>query len=143
MDWIAPYRNQILQHLARFQQNSFSLIGDDDFSLRFTDGDVLVSFSVERYSDSLSVWVEYLGDNPTDDEKYRLDIIMRIYLKQNLTDVFKVTTDSDKSRIVRIYVDFILNNKTTLFTKSFPLAKEYFEFNRELGLRALEQFGKT
>ena len=67
---------------------------------------------------------------------------MRIYLKQNLTDVFKVTTDADKSRIVKIYVDFILNNKTLLFAKSFPLAKEYSEFNRVLGLRALEQFRK-
>ena len=131
-----------MKHLKYLEENSFSLIGEDDFSLTFNDGNILLVFTVERYSDSLSVWVEYLGNNPVDDNKYRLDIIMRLYLQKDMRDAFNGTSDEDKARLVKNYVDFVLNNKAQLFGKLFPLAKEYHEFNKKIALSALERFAK-
>ena len=120
------------------------MIGEDDHSLTFSDGDILLIFSVERYSDSLSVWVKYLGDNSVDnDNKYRLDLIMRLYLQKDLKDDSKVTSEEDKEYLVKKYIDFVLDNKIKLFGKLFPLANEYRELNKKLGLIALEQFAKN
>jgi hypothetical protein len=142
MNWIDQYRPYILKNAILLENESFSFLGEDENTLRYSDGDVFICFVVENFSDSLDVWVEYLGDDPIDEEKYRLDIIMRLKTKEAITEEFRVDSESDKDALVKNYVDFIVENKKGLFGKEFPLAQQYEEYNREIGAKALEVFAQ-
>ncbi len=44
MNWVEPYRKAIMKLLPQLENNSFSFIGEDAFSLKFTDGDILLIY---------------------------------------------------------------------------------------------------
>lgn len=139
MNWITPYQPAIASQSAKLQQHGFSWIGQDDTSVKFTDGEISLTFSVERYDDSLSAWVEYLGEN-SGDQKFRLDVVMRLMAGTTLS--FVAHTLQEKEALVRRYIDFVVGNKTRLFGPTCPFIAEYENFNRQVGLRALQQFAK-
>lgn len=138
--WIEPYRKYILKYALLLQQQGFSFIGEDDFSMKYTDGDIFITFSVERYSDFLDVWIEYLSDDSKDDNQYRLDMIIRVFHKKDFADLFAFETEEDKDILIKNYIKFILSNREKLFSKIFPLAREYEEYDRVEGQKLLDSF---
>jgi hypothetical protein len=124
---IQPYKKYIAKYAPLLLAKGFSLLTEDEYNVELTDGEVYLTFHVEPYSDALEVWVEYLSDSAPD-TKYRLDIIMQVYLKKDLTETFRAETEDEKENLVKTYIVFIVQHKDKLFKETFPLAREYDEF---------------
>ncbi len=135
---IENYRKYIIKHAPNLTEIGFSYIGEDDYSIKFTDGIVFVTFIVEPGSDFLEGWVEFLSDELPDDTKYRLDLIMEVFYKRDISDLFKAATETEKDKLVNTYIEFIVQNKEELFGEYFPLSREYTEYNQRMGKEFLE-----
>lgn len=142
MNWIEQYRSYILKYASLLEKASFSFIGETEFSMKYTDGDVLLVFSVERFSDSLDVLVEYLSDDQIDDHQYSLGMIMKVCSEHINEPSVKVESEEDKEKLVKSYVEFVVQNKKRCFGKVFPFAKEYHEYSHKMGLELIKQFEK-
>jgi hypothetical protein len=138
---IQPYKKHIAKYTPLFEERGFSLLTEDEYDVEFTDGEIYVTFHVERYSDDLEVWIEYLSDEAPDVE-YRLDIIMQVYLKKDLSRTFRVETDEEKENLVKTYIEFIVAHKDELFKQTFPLAREYEEFEQRKAREFFESIEK-
>jgi hypothetical protein len=126
---IQPFKKHIAKYTPLLQEKGFSLLTEDEYDVEYTNGEVYITFHVERYSDDLEVWIEYLSDDAPDAE-YRLDIIMQVYLKKDLTADFRAETEEEKEKLVKTYIEFIVGHKDELFKETFPLAREYDEFQQ-------------
>jgi len=142
MNWITQYRTHILKHAHLLEQTSFSFLGEDDFSMKYTDGDVLISFSVERFSDSLDVLVEFLSDEQVDNHQYSLSMIIKVCSEQLSITTEMVESEQDDENMVKGYIEFIVNNKDRCFGKVFRFASEYRERSHMIGLELIKQFGE-
>ena len=138
---IQPFKKHIAKYTPLFEERGFSLLTEDEYDVEFTDGEVYATFHVERYSDALEVWIEYLSDDAPDAE-YRLDIIMQVYLKKDLTAAFSAETEEEKEKLVKTYIEFIVEHKDELFKETFPLAREYDEFQQRKSREFFENFEK-
>ena len=138
---IQPYKKYIAKYTPLLLSQGFSLLTEDEYSVEYTDGEVYLTFNVERYSDALEVWIEYLSDDAPD-TKYRLDIIMQVYLKKDLTETFRVETEDEKENLVKTYIVFIVQHKNKLFKEDFPLAREYDEFQQRKSRAFFENLQK-
>ncbi len=128
MSWMTPYKDYIEKHSKLLLDHNFTFFGENDTSMQYKDDDIFVAFSVERYSDYLTVWIGYTRD--ADQNEYRLDIIMTIFYQKDLTPSFAVESEEDMDRLVKNYAQFIIDNKSELFGATFPLVKEYDEYNQ-------------
>jgi hypothetical protein len=138
MNWIAPYRDAIMGHSARLLQAGFSWLGEDDHRIQFTDGEVLVKFSVDRYEVALEVEIRHLGDKASN-EFYRLDFVMRA-MDGATTQDFVAQTPEEHSRVIGRFVDYILKNKKRLFGPNCPYAAQYEDFSRALMKNLMAQW---
>jgi hypothetical protein len=140
MTWIAPLRDLILAQAAPLQQHGFSWLGDDEISIWFTDGEVKVSFVVERYSDNWDVWVQHLGQGEAD-TPYRLDLVMRVMDGASTSDFVERSAD-DRQRLMARFVRYIIDNKQRLFGPHCPYAQAYEEFDRRVAEQAMAQWSR-
>jgi hypothetical protein len=138
---IQPFKKHIGKYAPLLLERGFSLLTEDEYDVEFTDGEIYITFHVERYSDDLEVWIEYLSDDAPDAE-YRLDIIMQVYLKKDLTAAFRAETEEEKENLVKTYVEFIIAHKDELFKETFPLAREYDEFQQRKSREFFENIEK-
>jgi hypothetical protein len=138
---IQPFKKHIAKYAPLFEERGFSLLTEDEYDVEYTDGEIYITFHVERYSDDLEVWIEYLSDDASDAE-YRLDIIMQVYLKKDLTAAFRAETEEEKEKLVRTYIEFIVGHKDELFRETFPLANEYEEFQQRKAREFFENIEK-
>ncbi len=131
MDSIEDYSKYIIKYAPLLTEKGFSFFGEDVDSMKFTDGEIFVTFSVEPTSDSLDVWVEFLSDEVPDETLYRLDFIMRVFYEREIDEMFKAATENQKEELVKNYIQFIADNKEKLFGDAFPMTNEYQEFQRQ------------
>lgn len=138
MNWIAPYRDAIAAQAAALQHHGYSWIGEDDHGIQFTDGEVLVSFCVQRYEDALEVLVRHLGDQ-ADDVEYRLDLVMRV-MDGATTQDFRAESEGERQELVARYVKYLLDNKQRLFGPQCSYGEAYSDFNRTVMARLMAQW---
>lgn len=138
MNWIGPYRRAILSQAPLLKRNGFSLMGEDDNRIQFTDGEVLVKFSVERYEHWLAVYIRHLGEQATNQE-YRLDFVMHVVDGDNTQGVVAGTPE-EQARLVERDVRYILDNKARLLGPTCTYAKAYSDFCRSLAERTMAQW---
>lgn len=138
MSWIAPLRDTIVAEAAHLQQHGFSWIGEDEVSIRYTDGEVLVAFVAERYYSGWEVWVRHLGEAEPD-AHYRLDLVMRVMDGATSAD-FAEQAPGDRQRLVARFVRYIIDNKQRLFGPTCSYARQYNEFDRLVAERAMAQW---
>lgn len=138
MTWISPLRDLILTQAAPLQRHGFSWLDESETAIRFTDGEVLVSFVVERYSDNWDVWVQHLGEVEAD-TAYRLDLVMRVMDGAQTSDFVEQSVE-DRKRLVARFVQYIIDNKRRLFGPRCPYVRPYEEFDRRVAEQAMAQW---
>jgi hypothetical protein len=142
MDWLKDFRGIIHGESPRLLAAGLSFLGEDDNSVKFIDHQVAFTFSVEPFSDSLAVLVKFLSDEHPDEEIYALHIIMALTDPASTTRWFEVKAPQDRVRIVRSYVDFIVQHKESLFGEVFPLALQYKRTREDAARRIAAMFAQ-
>jgi hypothetical protein len=127
---MALYSPLIKKHIARLTVERLNLVSQGEHSIRYADQEIILTFHVERYSDELELWVEFFSDENHAQNRYRIDIIMRILLGDRMIAFASPQGVEERDILVKRYVDFFADHKSTLFGKTFPLQKEYEKYER-------------
>lgn len=124
MDWLKDYRDIIRSEIPRLRTAGLSFLGEDDNAMKFMDQQVAFTFSVEPFSESLTVLVKFLSDRHPDDEIYGLHMIMALAVGHSMAEL-EDKHPQDRASIIAAYVDFIVSHRQSLFGETFPLAQQY------------------
>lgn len=132
-----PFISKYSSELTKF---GMVMTMEDDFTLVFSDEKVEISFITDEEANDLSVSVVFLQEPPNDFGDYTLDVIMELYLDK--APEFSNTTPVEQENLVKNYILFIAENRSTLFGAKFPMAKAYLMyqiFSDELLEAAMEE----